>query len=297
MTSGAYLPITFDDFTPRPHGLLFVATPVTPGSDHWQAGVTWEPLCVSGSTTFMPCVSGGDVTPLAKSATHDETHQGARPFTVITEFDCAPIGTWANAEPTALQTLTRAEQGLIERAFWTGNAGGQHIVYPNLTTVGPLFDSEILLQPAGTYVSGVALDVVEGLGKLENALAQCWDGVGVIHVPTILAPAMCAQYLIYEEGGKLYTKAGNLVSIGAGYPWDIGPNGAVAPAGTGWLMATGPVFIIRGTPRVLDKRGSLDRGVNTLKIISERTVLLGYSCCHAGVLVTLGGEPAGTPSA
>lgn len=296
--SGAYLPINFDDFTPRPHGLLSVATAVTPTSDHWMAGVFWEPLCVSGSTTFTPCVTGGTaIQPATKVATHDDVNQGARPFTIITELDCAPVGTWADAEPNALRTLTRAEQRQVERAFWTGDAGGQHLVYPNLTTLGPILDGDILLQPAGTYVSGAPLDVVEGMCQLENALAACWDGVGVIHVPTILLPALCAQSLVYEEGGRLYTKSGNVVVAGAGYPWNVGPNGAVSPAGTGWLMATGPVFIIRGTPRVLDKRASLDRSVNTLKIISERTVLLGYSCCHVGVLVTLGGEPAGTPSA
>ena len=297
MTSGTYVPISFDDFTSRPYGLLSVATPVT-ADDHWQAGVQWEPLCAQGSSTFLPCVSGIALTPTAKSLTYDETYQGARPFTIITELDCAPVGAWVDAEPQSLQALTRVEQGLIEEAFWTGIAGGQHLVYPNLTTVGPVFDSEILLQPAGTYVSGVtAIDVVEGLGQLENALAACWDGVGVIHVPSILLPALCAQSLVYREGARLYTKAGNLVAAGAGYPWNVGPNNAVSPAGTGWLMATGPVFIIRGNAKVLDKQASLDRSVNTLKVISERTVLVGYSCCHAGVLVTLGGEPAGTVSA
>jgi hypothetical protein len=296
---GTYFPIDFDEFTPRPYGLTSVATPVTPTSPHWQAGVTWTPLCVSGSTTYMTCITGGTtVAPPAKSATYDRVFQGARPFTVVTEFDCSPAGTWDDAEQIALTSLTRAEQHQIEQTFWTGIAGGQQLIYPNLNTIGPIFDgAEILLQPGGTFISGAPLDIVEGLGRLENALASCWDGTGIIHVPTILIPAMCSQGLIYVVGNELYTKNGNEVVAGAGYQFNRGPGGATAPAGSGWIMATGPAFYITGPPRVIDRRSSFDRGVNTLKMISERTCVVGYSCCLAGVLVSTGGEPVGTPNA
>lgn len=259
----------------------------------------WEPICALGSTTLLPCITGGTaITPPVKEPTYEHTTQGARPFTVYAELDCSAPGFWDDAESEALTALTQSEHYQIERTLWTGIAGEMsNIIYPNLNTVGPVMDAEILLQPAGTFISGaVPLDIVEGLGTLENNLAACYNGVGVIHVPAILLPAMCAQGLVYEKNGKLYTKLGNLVAAGAGYNWSEGPNGANAPAGTGWLMATGPVFHILGQARVIDKRSSLDRGVNTLKMIAERTVLIGYNCCLTGVLVTLGGEPAGIVS-
>lgn len=298
VTSGNYAPLDIDEFTPRPYGLLQSATAITPTGPHWQGGITWNPICASGTTTYMACITGATTDPPpAKAATFEDTHQGARPFTILTEFDCNPVGAWDDAESVSLVALTRAEQRQAEYTFWTGIAADQKLVYPNLTSP-TLVDGEVILQPGGVFISGsVPLDITEGLGRLEAQLGVCWDGVGVIHVPSVLLTAMCAQGLVYERNGKLYTKAGNLVIAGAGYPATYGPNGVTSPAGTAWLMATGPVFKIVGPPRVFDKRSSLDRGVNTLKMISERTVLIGFHCCLAGVLVSTGGEPSGTPNA
>lgn len=296
MPSGAYKLINPSmPFTPAPYGLDTAVNWLIPESPHWQGGVMWEPICAEANTTLNPCVTGaGGLTPALKAETFEYLLRGARPFTVYTEVDCSTPGMWEKFQDYAVTGLTRSELAQLERTFWTGDAGGiSDVVLPNLTASGPVSDGQVLLQLNSVGVTGVALDVVEGLGRLEQTLADCWDGAGVIHVPRLLIPALCAQNQIIERGGRYLTWNGNQIVAGGGYPASIGPGGVVAPVGTGWMFATSPIFGYRGqinsTPRV----SALNRAVNTVKMIAERTVLLGWECCLAGVLVTAGGEPAG----
>ena len=168
--------------------------------------------------------------------------------------------------------------------------------FPNLVSSGPNFDStgRILLQPSATLITGT-LDVVEGLDRLEEAFANCYPGKGWVHVPLGILSALCAQYLVYKENGRLYTWKGNRIIAGAGYSTAIGPNRTVNTTSITQMFMTSPVFGIKGAPEAWNPVEVFDRGVNTLKFIAEQTFLLGWTCCLIGVQVSTGGVITGSP--
>jgi hypothetical protein len=294
-------------FTPRQFGLLtslndVVRTPVNP---HWQYGVTWESLCGDAGTTFDDCIvvtGSGTGQPVPPSPAKADTgldliKRGATPFTVFAEIDCSAPGFWDRAEEVVGDGLLRTEQEQVERALWTGIAGGQNVVFPHLAASAAISDEDgILLQTAGVSVSGNAVyDITEGLGRLEGLLASCYGGQGVIHAPATLAATFAAQGLVKPQGTKMLTALGNIVVFGAGYP-GTSPSAPLdpSPATSQWMYATGAMFIYRSRATIIPKRDSIDRAENTVKAIAERTYVIGWDCCHYAVQVTVGGEVAGS---
>lgn len=291
-------------FTPLPYGLLStLATNIRQPSDHhWLAGVQYESLCANASTTFDDCVSvtgsaNGFVVPApTRTETTSYTQRGATPFTVYTEIDCSAPGFWDRMESSVNESFTQSEQRQVEQAFWTGVAGGQNVVYPHLAANAVVTDSSVTLQTAATtVVSGSApLDIVEAMGRIQGELAACYDGVGIIHVPRSLEPALSAQNLIINEGFRYRTPQGNIVVLGAGYTGSS-PAGVLSDSSK-WIYATGAMFIYRGPMRTTT--GELfDRDNNLAKAMAERSYVLGWDCCHLAVNVTMGGEIAGTAGA
>lgn len=282
-------------------GLFDNVSWLTPRNDHWKLGIQYDAICPFSRVTITPCISGAPATLTSKSATFDMNHRGSKSFTVYDEVDCTPDRQfWDEARSLALVSLTNTAPITAEAVFWSGVASDGVPVYPNLTTRGVIMDStnQIILQPAITQITGTAgLDIVEGLDRLESAFSACYPGEGWVHVPEGLINALCARYLVQYKGGKLYTWAGNRVIVGKGYPTNIGPGGVAPAAGTGYLVMTSPVFGIRGTPAAVgDPVQSLDRSVNTLKMIAEQTFLFGWQCCAVTVQITTGGELAGLPN-
>lgn len=289
-------------FTPLPFGLLStLATEIrNPAEPHWQLGVNYESVCLSGGTTYLDCyaVSGTGSAPAAVpgnlSANASIERRGATAFSVYTRLDCSAAGFWERADRLGSEAFTESEQWQVERAFWTGLAAGQPVVYPHLAANAVVVDeSSITLQTAATAVSGNAVDIVEGLGALEKALADCNDGVGVIHVPRNLAPALANSQLLIQEGGRYRTHNGNVVVLGSGYP-GTSPAG-VAPALSTWIYATGPMFIYRSAAELLGANGQhLNRDDNTLPVFVSRRYLLAWECCHLAVNISTGGITTGT---
>jgi hypothetical protein len=294
-------------FTPRPYGLLTSLNDVvrTPTDPHWQMGVTYESLCGNASTTFDDCIvvtGSGIGQPVPPSPPKADTgldliKRGATAFTVFAEIDCSAPGFWDRAEDVVGDGLLRYEEEQVERAFWTGQSGGQNVVFPHLAANTAFVDEEnITLQTAAVSVSGTAIyDVTEGLGRLEGMLADCYGGTGIIHAPASLAATFAAQGLVKPQGNKMVTALGNIVVFGAGYP-GTPPSAPLdpSPAVGQWMYATGNMFIYRSRARIIPIRDSIDRAENTVKAIAERTYVLGWDCCHFAVLVTMGGEVAGS---
>lgn len=299
-------------FTPLPFGLwTVVETPPLP--DHWQQGITYEPMCgISvtgvGALTYDECIvvsgaGGGLVAPPDFTNNMTQSPRGAQPFTTYAEFDCATVGL-QNAQVLAERALAMVEPWQVERAFWTGLAGGQTVVFPHLAANAQVLDATgILLQSAAVQVTGASSVGVSGdlynietaLGLLEAALANCYDGVGVIHVPQLLLPTLDAWGVIRQQGAVMKTLNGNKVAVGAGYP-GTGPDGASRLGNMCWMYATGNVFGFRSDVRVRapdTSAASLDRSTNTRKMIAERTYVLGWDCCHFAVQTALG-VPRGT---
>lgn len=247
-----------------------------------------------GRLTYDECIavtgSGGPPPePSAKTDVLDLTLRGATPFTAYAKFDCALVG-MDDALKIATDALAQSESYQVERAFWTGLVDDRTIAFPHLAANADVLDAQgIELQSAAsTVVTGAAIDVVSALGLLEGALADCYNGVGVIHVPVKLLPTLQFHNLVTAQNGKLRTLNGNLVAVGAGYP-STSPAGVASPAGESWMYATGAVFMYRGEIQVpADKVSSINRTNNTREMIAERTYVLGWDCCHHAVLVDIG---------
>jgi hypothetical protein len=284
----------------------------TPQPTHWAQGVTYSPMCGAntlGGLIYDECLVvtgvGGAPPPPTDMTTNQvqSSPRGAQPFTTFVEFDCSTVGN-ETAQASAEQALAMAEPWQVERAFWSGLAGGQPVVYPHLAANAQLVDATgILLQTAAVNVTGASsvgvvgdlINVETALGLLEQALGNCYNGVGVIHVPELLLPTMDAWGIVRQQGPIMKTLNGNKVAVGAGYP-GTGPDGSARAGNTCWMYATGNVFGYRSDVRVRapgNAASSLDRATNTRRMIAERTYVIGWDCCHFAVQTALG-VPRGT---
>lgn len=269
-------------FTPLGSGLLAVANDMTAQFDpHWEAGVIWQPLCAYPGSTYDECLavtgSGSTPQPPQKEATTENVRRAATPFTVYVRKDCSAPGFWNRAPGEVDEGLTEAEAWQVERTFWTGLAGGQRVAYPHLAADADLFDDDDQLQLEADEVTDAPVNVIEGLGLLEQGLADCYQGQGVIHVPSGLASHLTAWGLMTRVGNRYITSAGNLVAVGHGYP-------GTAPDGSStddvlWMYATGAVFYARSVLRSFTPTESFDRSDNTLEQMAERTYVVGWDCC------------------
>lgn len=278
-------------FTPLPYGLLSVAQQPPITSTHWLNGITYQVSCTnSGDTTFDECINvtgSADTTPpppSAKDNTTELTLRGATPFTVRVEFDCAPVG-MDDARQIADRAFAQTASWQVERSFWTGLADGKKVVFPHLADTTEVTDSNGALMQS-VPVTGSATDVVCGLGFLENELANCYNGVGVIHVSRRVIPVLFAHNLVEVRGPQLRTRNGNLIVAGSGYP-GTGPAGQTPTTCMSWMYATGAVFVLVGATRIIDGSEAFDRTTNTRRLMAERTYLLGWDCCHAAIETSL----------
>lgn len=277
---------------PSPYGLLSVAEPRDGSSDHWRLGVTWQDTCPTGGTTVEACYPSspaitGAPGSFTKTANATRSNWGATPFSVYAEVDCSAPAFWDDQDAYVTDALARVEGWQVERAFWTGTAGGvAGAVLPHLAATAAVVEQGqgylTTLQLQATTITGASTPLApwEAMGALEDALADCLLGIaGVIHVPNNVVPMLAAQGLIFRNGQRLQTYNGNWVVAGNGYP-RTGPDGVDPGLGRSWIFATGPVFYYRGGVQLLTENGaSLVRTTNTVKAIAERTYLLGYDCC------------------
>lgn len=297
-------------FTPGGYGLLSVADPVTNPPGHWQNGVNFQPMCVSGAGTFGTydeCIAitgsasgvGAAVPPNYLTNLVNAGIKAAMPFTISVEFDCAAVGNDA-ARETANAALAKLEPSAVEQAFWTGRIPGQSqmTVWPHLAADTQVVDvssptNPVTVQTVAVEVSGSGTNAVEVVGALEKALGACYGGVGVIHVGPDVLDTLAANNLITRNGSRLFTPNGNKIAVGGGYTGSS-PSGAAPPAGGSWAYATGNVNYVRGPVRF---RGTdtemLDRAENTRRMIADRTYLIFWDCCHFAGLITGLGAPKG----
>lgn len=295
-------------FSPLPNFLWDAVQHPTPAGlgPHWQNGVTWIERCGGAGTVYDECiaVTGTGGTPAAQGSLASNVTQlnrGATPFTVYAEFDCSPVGqglTEADLKGKAEEALSKMEAYQVTRAFWTGAAGytgappgtSQATVWPHLAANATLDDPQgIRLQTAASPLVTGGEDPAVALGQVESALAQCYGGQGVIHIPYLALPTFTSRMLMMPESpnGPIRTLAGNLVVPGVGYTGSS-PAGAAPAAGTAWIYATGAMFGFRSEVFVPPFPQNFDRAENTVKYLASRTYLFGFECCHIGALVNLG---------
>ncbi len=285
-------------YTPLPYGLWDTSDHPTPPA-HWQQGVTWIEDCPTGDTTYDECLTvtgtGSPPAPPAKTDNVDRTFRGATAFTVFAEFDCSPVGLGDEAaiDSLAVDALERFEHGQVEAAFWTGAAGGQPgIVLPHLAADTEVVDANgIVLQPVAVIAAegtdAVTLDPAVAFGQLEAQLDQCYGGEGFLHVPRFALPTLISLRVVNDDGGILRTVSGNRVVVSGDYP-GTRPDGSAPAAATAWVYATGPVWAYRSDVFHTRRNESFDRAEDTVKMIAERTYVIGFSCCLLAALMDLG---------
>lgn len=284
-------------FTAPSLGLLTSATEVTPPGPQWKLGVVWEQLCPNVAGTYDPCITvvadGEGVTeapaPAAKAPTFAHETQGATPFTAYAEIQCAPVGSWDELPELGRLALQRAEEQYVESVFWTGNAqmGGPETAFPHLAANADVVDDEDLLQMAAVVVTAEPQELITGIGMLEQAARDCFAGQTTLHVPLRLGAPLAEGMNLITRGGTAQTAVGSTIVLGAGYP-GTAPDGTTDP-GVTWVYATGPVFYARDNAVQFSMRDSLDRSVNTVTVITERTYVVGFSCCLLAIPI-LNGE-------
>jgi len=281
-------------FTSPSFGLLSPATTQLEAlNSKWKMGLQWQSVCPDADGTYGECTDpAGNPLPAPKSETWEWLTRGATPVTVYSRADCAPVGEWGQLSTRNQQALIRSEARELERIFWTGEAeegSGNITTFPHLAADAAVIDGDDLIQPSATLVSNVAQEIVIGLGMLEAAMRDCYPGVATIHMPIRLAAIAADHHLIESRGGVMYTTTvGSKVVIGD-YP-GTGPDGTEPAAGQTWMYATGEVFYMREpTPHTFTAVESLDRNVNTLSMIAERTYVIGWDCCLLAIAI-LNGE-------
>lgn len=282
-------------FTAPQFGLLTTATEMALTEGHWRMGVEWEDVCPDVSGTYNPCITivsdGGTPAeadpPDPKAPTFGRETRGATPFTAYASIECSPVGSWDRLPEWGRQALQRAEEQFVENAFWTGNIGGSPSVFPHLAEDAEFIDGEAVLQPAAVVVTTVPQTLEVGLGMLEQAARDCYPGQATIHMPLRLGSILADHHDVVIRGGTMQTIAGSKIVLGAGYP-GTAPDGTT-DEGVSWVYATGPVFFQRDTAVQFDEVSSLDRSVNTVNIITERTYVVGFTCCLLAIPI-LNGE-------
>ena len=279
-------------FTAPSFGLLTTATELALPGDKWKLGIVWEPTCPGADGTFDPCVVTPWLTedaPPEKTDTWEHQVRGATPFTAYSMIQCSPVGSWDDLSTLNRQALIRSEEQFVEQVFWTGvvTAGADATVFPHLADDTEAIDGEDFLQPAATVVTATPQEIVIGLGMLEEAMKDCYPGVATIHMPYRLATIAMDHHLLVSRGGQMFTTSlGSKVVIGD-YP-GTAPDGTSTPGET-WLYATGEVFFQRETqPHSFRPAESLDRDVNTVSMIAERTYVVGWDCCLLAVPIVNG---------
>lgn len=285
---------------PRQYGLLSVVEPRDDSDPHWQNGVIFQMTCgIGGLYRAANCVTGSVGAPKTSNVTVNSF--STTTIVPYAEIDCSPVGGSPETDQQrAMDALDRVQEYQIEQAFWTGAAdGGAIVTFPHLAAnaqvLDPVFSStqNVRLQLAATVVTGAVIDPVEALGRLEDALGDCVQGRGIIHVTVTVFDALADHFLVSPTSGRMQTARGNLVAVGDGYTGSA-PDGTSTP-GVHYMYATPPIFAYRSAPGLagVTFKESFDRATNTAKLIAERVCVLGYGCCLLAIPVSIGGNATG----
>lgn len=256
-----------------PYGLFSHLT-FRPADGRWESGVQWETITcegvdVVGSPDCYPTdgrgETPGEVPGMPKDLTANGGETGlATPLTVYGHFACSPLGyTPATAQDRATAHLLQGEEKAVEAALWSGSV-----------------DNLPFFADSPTTLDADAVSVVEGIGLMEEYIADTFGFLGMIHLPRRVALYAIKHEVVVASGGRLFTVLGTPVVAGAGYPSPVEPGsmqytGFVTPPLMGYRSE---VFASSNTPGDL-----LKRSTNDLYAVAERTYLLGYDPCGVGV--------------
>jgi hypothetical protein len=195
-------------------------------------------------------------------------------FAVLSTFNCgAPGYSEAEARRKVLRALEGAEQGEVERTFWTGeDPAGNDIGILDLEHT-----AEAIFPPA----TGVD-DIRAIVAQLED-YAYRIHGYGYqayIHAPARFAPWAADAYLIEKDGNRKVTPNGSVWVFGGGYP-GTGAGGNPGYPDGGFLHITGQTTVWR-SPEV-SVYESFENVTNERLLVAERAYAVAYECFNARI--------------
>lgn len=223
--------------------------------------ITAQPSLTGGTSPniTMATTTGGVRT--AKVRTSPSAAVTSDPFSIYVLRECRTVGDYDRAQAAAMKMLTLGEQAAVEKEMWTRMSS----VATNITPATP---------PSPKV----------GLAMLEEAIGDRYFAKPTIHASLDLSSLLTTDGAAEKVGQHLETGIGSNFVAGAGYP-RLGPGGAPA-AGSEWLIATGGMFVDRGTAFVqgpMVVQAPLD---NTQVVLAERTYVAGWDCTPIAIRVT-----------
>lgn len=193
------------------------------------------------------------------------------PFAVWAGFDCFQGGI-GDAAATATERLQTSEWRAVEQHYWEQQLAAQA---DDLTPSGDTLPS-----------------IQDATAILEQAIADRYGGIGVIHSPRYVWPY--ARGLVGRDLNDgiaptpnvslLRTELWTKWAFGLGYP-GTGPDGSQPDAGTTWLYATGAVLVRRGPIIVpaTPTSGAFNSTTNRTTVYAERVYTVGHECFTVAV--------------
>lgn len=257
--------------TPPRVSLLSAADIVPVEGRRWESGFTiWSEGCEVAYT--YPVCPADDEDP------KDNDSQGERvdyvPYVVFATDKCSTFPAGREFYERAQRKLILAESTKLELELWTDASGSGN----------PSFDandgSVTTLTAAGTQTA------LQGIGILDQALASCSAGRGMIHLRPYLMAELLVNNTIRREGNVYLSPMDNIVVPGRGYP-GTGPAGQAIGA-TEWMFANTGIVKVRHSEIIFNPpqgesalRESVARDINERVVYAERIthVALDPTCC------------------
>lgn len=265
---------------PSRFGLFSVATIVGDEPDRWKVGYQYEPVpCEVAELASYNCDNEDEAGyPLA--VRDGEGLVEVEPFLVYGSYGCKTLSRPIDeAEQRARWHLQMGEERAVERAIAAGGFGN-----------APTFQGADDITPATGAVS-----VARGFALLESLIGQEYGGIGTIHAPRLLVPAISGGRLAERQGQRLETLVGTYVVAGGGYDLaNVGPDGSPpgeygdADGVEAWLYATSRPIVRRGEVYITpDRDHFVVKPYNDVEIIAQRAYAVSWECVLGAVRVSL----------
>lgn len=286
MTLGPRQDVDGAPAAPPRYGLIQAARDALAGGDptngRWQNGLAWEPEACGVGEVKDPC----DANP-NKETNANRTIREFDPVALVVGDRCSSFDVRRDWQARARRKLLACQSKLLAEEFWNGALARSRSL-PNA----------FLAQLGANTITTSPVNLVDGLSCLEEALADCGCGRGMIHA-TVGTTTWWRRFgLIDRVGDQLLTINGTVVVADAGYTGDgptiIAEGGApdTATSGSVWAYGTDMVDVrlgpIRLVPDAEDLAGAVDRTDNLVEFRAERLAAVTFDgCCHVAAELDL----------
>lgn len=245
----------------------------------WEAGFAWAPenVCTGGGVAD-PC--GTD----ALTATVALTSQEYQPVLLWKADRCSTTDRTRDRVGRARRALTACTSKLLASEFWEGTLA-----------MAKGFPNRFLADPLANTLTNGAVSEASAIACLEEGLAACSCGTGMIHVTPGMMIRIADHHLVERFGNTFRTPNDTLVVADAGYT-GTGPEGQAALDGSVWAYATDMVDVRLGPIVVFPSANPDDAAAMTIgtapdNLLTYRAQRLAAAtwdgCCHLAVEVDI----------